>query len=123
MTGEAETNPDKVCNLGYLAEMMGHKAHLIKGILDTFLTQVPEELRCINEAVEKSEYDVIRRYAHTMKSSVSILGIAALAPILKEMESLSVKEEKMDEIRGLCQKLNVLCEQAIAEIEIEKQNY
>src|ERR1700690_2153568 len=77
-----------VCDLNYLTELMGNKNHLIIGIMDAFLMQVPEELKCIGDAIAKTDYAIIRSFAHTMKSSVSIMGISILTPILKEMEDL-----------------------------------
>lgn len=123
---ESVTNGENICNLRYLFDMVGGKKHLIKEITDAFLVQVPEELRCINDAVAKSDYPIIKRISHTMLSSVSIMGISVLEPVLKSMEVLAVKasdsdrEEKMKELNLT---LNLLCRQAIAEIEIEKHKY
>ena len=50
---ESEKSIENVCHLNYLTEMMGGKKHLIKGIIDAFLKQVPEELQSINEAIVK----------------------------------------------------------------------
>jgi HPt (histidine-containing phosphotransfer) domain-containing protein len=119
---------ESVCNLTYLTEMMGNKKHLIKGIMDTFLQQVPEELQCINNAIKKLDYSTIKNYAHTMKSSISIMGISVLVFVLKEMEDLagtasgpdSYRDEK---IKKLNEKLNLICQQAVEEIEKEKHNY
>lgn len=113
----------KVCDLNYLNEMMGHKNHLIMGIMEVFLTQIPEELQCMNEAVAKTNYPTIKSFAHTMKSSVSIMGVAILVPILKEMEALATEGSNIERIRELNQKLNAICKKSVQEIEIEKNNY
>src|SRR5665213_2386225 len=83
-----ENKIENVCNLHYLTEMMDNKKPLIGGIMDTFLQQIPEELKSINEAIAKTDYATIKSFAHTMKSSVSIMGISILTPILQEMEAL-----------------------------------
>ena len=113
---------EKVCNLNYLNEMMGGKKHLIIEIMDAFLKQVPEELQAIEDAINKTEYHIIKNFTHTMKSSVSIMGISVLTPVLQEMEDLGGKSENMERIKQLNEKLKVICSSAIKEIEIEKRN-
>jgi hypothetical protein len=59
-----------------------------------------------------------------MRSSVSILGISILAPILKEIEELSTPLSlSIEKIKELNQKLNLICKQAIEEIKREENNY
>jgi HPt (histidine-containing phosphotransfer) domain-containing protein len=117
-------NPgEKVCDLRYLTEMMGSKKALIKGIMDAFLKQIPEELQSINEAIAKTNYMIIKSFAHTMKSSVSIMGISILKPILQEMEDLGAKANSMEKIKELNLELDLICKQAMGEIEKEIINY
>ncbi len=112
-----------VCNFSYLSEIMNSKKHLILGIMDIFLQQIPEELNGINDAILKNDYEITRRFAHTMKSSVAILGITVLNPILKEMERLSMEGSGIEQIRELSLQLNLICGQALAEVEKEKTLY
>jgi HPt (histidine-containing phosphotransfer) domain-containing protein len=114
---------ENVCDLNYLTEMMDNKKPLIGGIMDSFLQQIPEELQSINDAITKTDYAIIKSFAHTMKSSVSIMGIAILTPILKEMEDLGKTASGIERIKELSIQLNLICEQAIKEIETEKPNY
>lgn len=114
---------EHVCDLTYLTEMTGGKKNMMKAIMDVFLKQIPEELQSINDAINKTDYVVIKNYAHTMKSSVSIMSISILIPILKEMEDLGIMATGLDKIKQLNQQLNLICNQAIREIEKEKFNY
>lgn len=135
---ESKKNNEKICNLGYLNEIMGGKKNLMIGIIEVFLKQVPEELHSINDAIEKIDFLAIKNIAHTMRSSVSIMGISVLSPVLKELETLgSIGSDNstsapgisgrlntnIDKIKELNQKLNLICHQAIDEIESEKLNY
>ena len=112
-----------VCDLRYLTEMMGSKNNLIRGIMDAFLEQVPDELSRLNSAVIAINYPIIKNLAHTMKSSVSIMGITLLTPILKEMEDLGTNANNIERINELNLQLNLICTQAINEIESKKNNY
>lgn len=116
-------NTETLCNLNYLSEMVGGKNHLITGIIDAFLKQIPEELAVIKDGIEKGNYATIKNFAHTMKSSVSIMGITILTPILLEMENLGGSATDMGKIKELNQNLISICKKALAEIESEKHNY
>ncbi|HWY11019.1 MAG TPA: Hpt domain-containing protein [Bacteroidia bacterium] len=120
---ELKWEPLNVCNLQYLTEMMGGKNNLIKGIIETFLQQVPDELNGINTAIEKTDYQTIKSLAHTMKSSVSIMGISLLIPILQEMENLGTNATDIGRVKELSLKLNLICQQAFKEVENAKNNY
>ena len=113
---------ENVCNFRYLSDMVNGKKHLMIGIMDTFISQVSDELRSINNAISDSEYPVIMKYAHTMMSSVSIMGISTLEPVLQEMETLGKSGVGIEKINELNQKLNLICNKAFKEIEREKLN-
>ena len=112
-----------VCDLKYLTEMMGGKKHLIKGIMDAFLTQIPEELNSISEAITNTNYASIKNFAHTMKSSVSIMGITMLTPVLQEMEALALAAMNIEKIKTLNQELTLICHLAMEEVEKDKEKF
>jgi HPt (histidine-containing phosphotransfer) domain-containing protein len=112
-----------VCDLKYLTEMMGGKKHLIKGIMDAFLTQIPEELNSISEAIINANYASIKNFAHTMKSSVSIMGITMLTPVLQEMEALALTAMNIEKIKELNQELTLICHLALEEVEKDRENF
>jgi HPt (histidine-containing phosphotransfer) domain-containing protein len=112
-----------VCDLGYLSEMLGARKPQIRGIMDTFLEQIPTELEAMDRAVEDADYQAVKRLAHSMKSSVSILGISSLAPVLSEMESLGLAGTSLERLRELHITLKDICALAIAELENVKNDY
>ncbi len=121
--GSRESIKEKVCDLLYLNEMVRGNKRLIKEIIDEFLTQVPEELEMINEAVSKEDYPIIKNVAHTMKSSLSIMGISVIIPVLQSIEELSGAKSEIGRIRELSVTLNAICNQVIEELEGAKHNY
>jgi len=114
---------ENVCDLKYLSETMNGEKHLIKEIIDVFLKQIREELNGINDAVKKTNYAIIKNIAHTMRSTVSIMGISILAPVLKEMENMAASATSFEKIKELNTKLNLICNQEIEKLEKEKHNY
>ncbi|MES2286452.1 MAG: Hpt domain-containing protein [Bacteroidota bacterium] len=119
---ESQKSMQNACDFSYLSEMMGGKKNLMLGIMDAFLEQIPEELGSINDAVTNTNYPKIKNVAHTMKSTVSIMGIYSLEPILKEMEALGASIGDIEKIRTLNLELNLICKKAIEEVEKEKLN-
>lgn len=122
-TSENEDLAHIVCDLKYLSGMMGDKKHLIKGVMDAFLLQVPEELKGMNEAVEMLNHGSIRKISHTMKSTVSIMGIKTVVPILNQMEINGTNETDIESTKELNVMLNFICKKAMAEIESQRVNY
>ncbi|MGE0638227.1 MAG: Hpt domain-containing protein [Bacteroidia bacterium] len=114
---------EKICNFNYLVQMMGGKKQVINDILDAFLKQLPEELKAINDAIIVKDFTVIKNFAHSMRSSVSIMDIAVLKPVLQEMENLAIAGSDIERITELNVQLNTLCKQAVDEVEKEKLNY
>ncbi len=117
-----------VCNFDYLNEAMGFKKDLVKGIMDVFLSQVPKDLHCINEAVTKPDYAQLKSCAHSMRSSVAVMGISVLTPVLLEMEELGRAEpapdrKQTERLRELNTTFGLICRQAIQEIECELHNF
>lgn len=113
----------KVCDISYLTEMVHGKNNLIREIMDEFLIQISTELQCISDAVEKRNYQVIKNLAHSMKSSVSIMGVSILTPVLQEIEDLGANAMDIDKIKKLHIILNLICKQVIEEIESIKHRY
>lgn len=112
-----------VCDFRYLKDLVNGKTDLIKNIMDVFISQVTDELQCINVAIINNDFKTILSYVHTMKSSVSIMGISVLKPILSEMGNLGKAETDIKKIEQLGIELNDICSKAIVEIEKEKLNY
>ena len=119
----SEKEVKHVCDLTYLIEMMHGKKHLINEVFDAFLIEIPKELHNINTAMEEKNYTSIRNFAHTIMSTITVIGISVLVPILQEMEDLKITTINIEKLKGLNGKLNSLCQQAIEEIQSEKHNY
>lgn len=110
-----------VCNFGYLSETVGGNTKSMSEIMEIFLSQIPEDLKRIAEAIKAMNYTVVKSITHTMKSSVSIMGISILEPILHEMEELASTKTDITRIQQLNQQLNSICNKAINEITKEKE--
>lgn len=113
----------KVINLEYLTDIMSGKKELIKETIEIFVKQAAEDLPIINAAIDKSDYLTVKRFAHRMKSTITMMGISSLNPVLDEMETLGKEQNNMERIKVLNKKLNSTYTQALEEIKIEKLKY
>jgi HPt (histidine-containing phosphotransfer) domain-containing protein len=113
----------KVINLDYLTDIMSGKKDLIRETIEIFVKQAAEDLPIINEAVDKSDFLTVKRFAHRMKSTITMMGINSLTQVLDEMETLGKEQSNMDRIKDLNKKLNSTYSQALEEIKIEKLKY
>ena len=113
----------KVINLDYLTDIMNGKKDLIRETIEIFIKQANEDLPIINDAVSKEDYLTVKRFAHRMKSTIMMMGINSLNPVLDEMETLGNEKKNMERIKELNEKLNLTYAQALDEIKIEKLKY
>lgn len=120
---EIENTTENICNISYLTEMVHGNKTLMKEIIDEFQVQISEELKRINDAVENTNYQVIKNLAHTMKSTVSIMGVTILTPVLNEMEDLAKNANDIEKIKTLVITLNIICKKVIDEVASNKHKY
>jgi hypothetical protein len=113
----ADDNIVEVCDLRYLTGMMNGKKLLIEEMISIILKQVPAELKSINLAITTTDYLRIASIAHIMQTSVSIMGISVLLPVLKKMEVFA-RNKDIVHIKKENQTLNLICRQAFGELKI-----
>lgn len=113
----------KVINLEYLTNIMSGKKELIRETIEIFVKQANEDLPVINDAIAKEDYLTVKRFAHRMKSTITMMGMNSLNPVLEEMEILGSEKNNIKRIKELNEKLNSTYSQALEEIKIEKLKY
>ncbi|MEJ7822239.1 MAG: PAS domain-containing protein [Chitinophagaceae bacterium] len=116
------TNMGNIINLDYLYTSVGGNKEIIVELFDIFLKQIPESLLVLDEAVSKADYLTIKQLSHKLKSTVSVMGISGLNPVLSEMESLgkAADPEGLETIKSLFGQVKEISSKAVVEIEDEK---
>ena len=97
-----------------LSRMRGRQQLLCK-MMVLFQEQSPILMQEIEEAVQRQDADLLRRSAHTIKSSANSIGAVALANIAQKLENRGQEGEFSDagEAFALLQKANVALGPAI----------
>jgi len=112
----AESGPVKLVSLEYLQQLSGNDKEFEREILKQFLTQMPEELDQLKLHIQDNNFELIRRVAHSLKSTVGYVGLAEeLHPVLHDLETAAVKEDNRHFFQNFSN-VKEKCEQAAEEV-------
>ena len=113
----------KYVNLDYLHELSGNDKDFEKVMMEQFVQQTPEELGSLQTAVEANDLLRAKKIAHSLKSTVSYMGLAGeLHPYLEGIEKAAVAGNS-SEIPAKVAHVKEVAEAAVKEITILLQNY
>lgn len=101
------THPEKVTSLDYLYNFHEGSPELIAEMIAIFLKEVPDNLQKLKSYKQQKDWQNLKKLAHKLKSSYTILGAKELQEIMKTLES-DCASNAIDET-----KLNVLVEKAL----------
>ncbi len=110
-------------NLDYLSASVGGHKEILLELFDIFIKQIPENIASLNEAISNADYPAIKQISHKLKSTVSVMGISTLKPILDQMEFLATADHenlRLDSIKKLFEQVKEICTKATEEILFEK---
>jgi CheY-like chemotaxis protein len=94
---EKKEEPITHVSLDYLHQLSGNDKEFEREILKQFLEQVPAELSDLRTSIDQKNYDQVRRTAHSLKSTVGYVGLAAeLHPYLEQIERDAVAQNGAD---------------------------
>jgi HPt (histidine-containing phosphotransfer) domain-containing protein len=107
---------EKHYNLDYLNSISGGDQEFIKDMLETFTTNVPEELIKIKGLVENENWRKVGEDAHKFASSLLFLGLDQLKSIATQIEEFGLNHENVEMIPKLLAELEEGCNQLILEL-------
>jgi len=87
-----------------------------KNMMKAFSEQMPRELNALKTAIAEKNYKKIESAAHSMKSTVSFLGIHQLAPLLEQIETDSQNKNGITGIHHSFTSVEATCHLAIKEV-------
>ncbi len=86
----------KTVNLDYLNEMSGGDRELILEMINIFITEVPEYISRMSEALNTRNWDELEKLAHKSKASALIMGMHKLADDLRDLETDTREGKNVD---------------------------
>lgn len=103
----------KYLHLEYMREISGGNKDYERTVTAQFIEMMPEELEKLQAAFAKKDLQGLKRTAHSMKTTISIMGLTEqLQPILDSIEYSSYEDEKM---RTNIHTVNTICTNAVSE--------
>ena len=87
-----------IYNLDKINEMAEGDEDFIVSVVSVFLEEVPEDLECLEKAINNKDYENIYKLAHKIKPNVDILGMEQTRAKALEIETLGKTTGSMSEI-------------------------
>lgn len=105
----------KNIDLRYLRELSGGNALFEKQILEQFIVQAPEELCVLENAVHNKDWKLLRSTTHSLKTTVSFLGLGPL--LASKLEVLEAYTGNNNEpfIASVFNEVKCICNDALQE--------
>ncbi|MET7258153.1 hybrid sensor histidine kinase/response regulator [Dyadobacter fermentans] len=103
----------KVIDLDYMREISNGDATYEKLVTEQFLHLMPRELEALSAAVGKRDRSEIRRIAHGIKTTISIMGLNALLD--EPLDVLENGSSAKEDISGLVEQVLGICKEALGE--------
>jgi HPt (histidine-containing phosphotransfer) domain-containing protein len=110
-------------NLDNLKALSRHNEGFIREILEVYLTNTPKDLEQMKDAVSEENWQVVRYYAHKLKSSSFTIGFQEGYKQFQAIESTIKNEESTDDMSERFNAANAICDDCIREVKIELSKY
>ena len=92
-------------DLTYLEDAFQGNRRLVNGIIELFLKQSPDYCAILESRVDAGELDCLHAVAHTLKSSVKMLGLKDTEYLVLGIETRSKFSENTSELPGMVYEL------------------
>ena len=100
-------------NLNYLKEISNGDKSYEKTVTEQFIKLVPEEMLSMNDTIDAGNYLAVKKIAHNMKTSISVMGLNILLDqYLDAIENESLNEAELKTQAGI---INVYLKNALVE--------
>jgi signal transduction histidine kinase/CheY-like chemotaxis protein len=110
-----ENNHNGLINLDYLESLAKGDKRFESIMINSFIEQLPMELGQLHSAIDRRDYNTIKSVAHTMKSTVSYLGMTKISKLLQQVESEAEKNNGTRLINEHYQLIEKNCNLALTE--------
>ena len=109
--GQAPVPP--AVDLAIAIRNVDHDPALLREIVEHVLRDAPERVRTLREAIGARDADATERVAHTLKSSLDIVGAAAASALARELEGLG-RAGRLEEATVVAERLEREVDRVVA---------
>ena len=104
-------------DLSYLQEISGGDSSFIKEMLELYVNTTAQEASLFPILLSNGDINGIGNLAHKMKAPIQMLGANELFDVVRTLEQIGKKGQHTDEIAPLIEKVQVLVNSSIEEIQ------
>lgn len=109
---------DSIIDLTYLNTLAKGNQEFISEMIRIFMQQTPAALQSIKTSLDNKDWKSVRALAHKMKPSFAFMGIHSLKDVIHSIEEFADKEHNTEQIPILVSTLELICNKALAELEL-----
>lgn len=109
----------KITNLAYLKELSDGNESFFTDFIRLFLTNTPESMHELGNAITAKDWERVRQSAHKMKPSFNYLGLKEANAIAASIEQDALNRTELESMRDRYHKLAAICHEALEELEHE----
>ncbi|MBI1343618.1 MAG: response regulator [Terrimonas sp.] len=96
----------KIIDLAYMKEVSQGDMEYERTVIRQFLELVPGDIKALKQALEHKDFNTLRKIAHDLKTSISILGLTnKLDDFLDKIESAQPADPNLPEIVNTIEKV------------------
>lgn len=95
----------------------------IREILEVYLSSTPRDMDKLENNVEEENWEMVRYFAHKLKSSSFTIGFDSGFKVFQKIENTIKDNEDTRAIPILLKEAQDLCNQAQIQVKIELSNY
>ena len=96
-------------------EMAAGDEDFVKVVVQTFIEEIPPDLKAMNEAIAAGNADMAYQYAHKMKPNFKMFGLE-LTPQIKTIEKWAKDESSLKEVEIAAVEITKMVTQAEEEL-------
>ncbi|OQD41782.1 histidine phosphotransferase [Croceivirga radicis] len=108
-----------IYSLDKINEMADGDNDFIVSVVTVFLEEVPQDLAALEAAIERQDFEQIRKMAHKIKPNVDLLGMEATRANALDLETLGKNQGSIEEIKTKFPLLKQDVEQVVVELKTD----
>jgi HPt (histidine-containing phosphotransfer) domain-containing protein len=91
----------------------------VREIVEVYLINAPKDLAALGKNISAGDWQMVRYFAHKLKSSSHTIGFNEGGVLFQEIEDLCKEEINFEKLPHLYQHANTLCSRALMEVQNE----
>jgi len=103
-------------NLDHLRKLTNNDESKIEKYIDIFLKNLKEDRQTLQKNIQEKNWEGLGKVAHKMKGTTSYMGIKELETIFANAQHYNSKDVVPEDIDAVLQRIEELCDAAIAEL-------